>query len=570
MNRLNRAFEVIMRLGRMQKLILASALFGGILVSILGLATIDSSDYIPLYKNLSKSDAGRVELALTSAGYRVLVSGDGETVNVLASDIASARMTLAESGISINAEMGWELFDEQSGIAMNSFLQKVNRLRAMEGELARSIQTLDGIQSARVHLVLPEREAFSRVTPEPRASVILRSFPGTAITQKQAIAVRNLISSSVPQLKLGQVTVLSASGEVLLAEESTSSGEATLQSAKTAIEDRLSREVERILTARVGAGNARVRVNVELSNRREKTTQQSYDPDQQVIRRSVSKNEDRAGAGHGGNVGVENNIPSALAENETAGSSESQSLSGETLQYEIGNIHTETFQEAGEIKRISIAVLVNGIFTVDGSNVNYSDREAEEMVRLTQLVKSAVGYSESRGDAISVDSFRFMDYSMEVGQPISLSIVQQIGRSSGAIIRGLITLAIIAIVMIFGVKPTLRFISETQQIDDKRNSLGLTNEGNASGEIEANSFGAEAGSRNDAGSSQPVNSKPNSSRQQILDPERVEPQNGFIEKNGVEGRIMARQVEAIQGAAVEKPEEVLRVLRSWLGTEATT
>ncbi|HBR37017.1 MAG TPA: flagellar M-ring protein FliF, partial [Sulfitobacter pontiacus] len=168
--------------------------------------------------------------------------------------------------------------------AMNSFLQKINKMRAMEGELARSIQTLDGISSARVHLVLPDREPFSRDAPAPRASIILRPESGRAVTRKQAVAVSNLVASAVADLDISRVTVLSASGETILAEGPDGSSQGGVQSAKAGIEDRLSQEIQNILTARVGAGNARVHVNVELTTQREVIVEQTYDPDQQVVR----------------------------------------------------------------------------------------------------------------------------------------------------------------------------------------------------------------------------------------------------------------------------------------------
>jgi flagellar M-ring protein FliF len=271
-------------LGRQRLIILGGTASALILAVILGLNAVSSPSFAPLYKGLTLTTANSIEATLAGAGFQVQMSEDGSSVSVPRQDMVRARMVLAETGIPIDGEPGWELFDETSGLAMNSFLQKVNRLRAMEGELARSIQTLDGVQSARVHLVLPEREPFSREVPSPRASVIVRAVPGRAISRKQAIAIRNLIASAVADLDLTRVAVLSASGETILAENTKGDSQVTLHSTKVAIEDRLSREIQDILTARVGAGNARVRVNVELTTQREVIVEQSYNPDQQVVR----------------------------------------------------------------------------------------------------------------------------------------------------------------------------------------------------------------------------------------------------------------------------------------------
>jgi len=333
-------------LGQRRLMILGGVALGVLLALVLGISAVSQREFAPLYTNLSVSASTSIETTLAGAGFETRMSEDGSSVSVPRADLARARMALAEAGLPIEGDPGWELFDENSGLAMNSFMQKVNRLRAMEGELARSIQTMDGVQSARVHLVLPEREAFSRERPEPRASVIVRPMPGRTITRKQAVSIRNLIASSVAELELGRVTVLSASGETILAETADGDGQATLQSARSGIEDRLAQQIQNILTARVGAGNARVKVNVDLSTAREVIVEQIYNPDQQVVRSTDSRAEQRAGSEGGGNVGVENNIPAALADPNT-GSSSSQSKSGESVQYEIGNTRREVVREAG-------------------------------------------------------------------------------------------------------------------------------------------------------------------------------------------------------------------------------
>ena len=162
-------------LGRTRLMILGGVSLGLVLALLLGVSAVSRKDFAPLYKNLSMAAAGSIETTLIGAGFDARMAEDGASVSVPRGDLARARMVLAESGLPIEGDPGWELFDDASGLAMNSFMQRVNRLRAMEGELARSIQTLDGVQSARVHLVLPEREAFSRERPEPRASIIVRA-----------------------------------------------------------------------------------------------------------------------------------------------------------------------------------------------------------------------------------------------------------------------------------------------------------------------------------------------------------------------------------------------------------
>lgn len=556
-------------LGRQKLLILAGTAVTVVVALLLGLNTIARPDYAPIYSNLSVTSSSAIEASLTNAGFRVMVSEDGSSVSVPRSDGARARMALAETGVPVDGDPGWELFDEKSGLAMNSFLQKINRVRAMEGELARSIQTLDGISSARVHLVLPDREPFSREAPSPRGSVILRSSAGRAITRKQAIAVRTLVASSVAELEVSRVTVLSASGETILAEGSVGEGQTGMQTAKTSIEDRLSQEIQNILTARVGAGNARVRVNVDLTTQREVIVEQSYDPDQQVVRSTESSTESQSGSDNGGNVGVENNIPAALVEGgDTATSNRNEA--GEQVKYEIGNTRREIVREAGEVRRMTVAVLVNGIYNLEGSDVAYVERTPEELNRLTELVKSAVGFEDGRGDSVSVDSMRFMDYSMDLGDPIVQTLGDRLSESVVPIIRGILALLIVGLVMILGVRPMLRRLNQPDALNvvespaldtDKadRDSLEAPDAAAGRGDAKLLSSGA--------------------SGSDVAEPRKLAPAafgNGdiaeddqqYVTTQGIRGSIQKGNIDRIQRLADEKPEEVLRVMRSWLTTEA--
>lgn len=560
--------ENLRSLGQQRLMILGGTAVAVITVMLLGLGAVSRPDYAPIYSNLSVTSANTIEAALANAGFDVSVSEDGSSISVPRADAARARMVLAESGVSIDGDTGWELFDDKSGLAMNSFLQKINRTRAMEGELARSIQTLDGISTARVHLVLPDREPFSREAPAPRASIIIRPEPGRAVNRNQAIAVRNLVASAVAELDLSRVTVLSANGQTILAEENNGESQGNIQSAKANIEDRLSRELQSILTARVGAGNARVRVNVELSTQREVIVEQVFDPDQQVVRSTETKSENQSG-NDGGNVGVENNIPAALTEGGGGGTTNTREETDEIVQYEIGNTRREIVREAGEVRRLTVAVLVNGIYNVEGSDVAYAERTPEELDRLSQLVKSAVGFEEARGDSVSVDSMRFMDYSMDLGEPISLSLMDRMSESFVPILRGVLALLIVGLAMILGARPILNRLAEPERLplpDDAgvsalvtspQEALGRT--GGQDGPKTMPQSQALGGLEDDPAADGHVGMIEANAENNV--PE-------FVTKQGIRGNLRKRKIDKIQQLADEKPEEVLRVLRSWMQTEA--
>lgn len=543
---------------------------GGALVLALmfGLNAVMTPPYRTLYSGLDATSSASMVSALEQAGYSVKISDDGSVVSVPEGDLARARMTVAEQGLTGKGAPGWELFDESSGLGMNSFLQQVNRLRAMEGELARSIQTLDGVEAARVHLVLPEREAFSRDRPEPSASVIIRTAPGRDMGRRQALAIRNLVASAVPNLSSRRVTVLSAAGEVILADDIEDSVEAGLSSARTALEDRMARNIEQILTARVGAGNARVQVSVELSSERQVVVQQSYDPDQQVVR-STTTAEDAARGQDGGQdaVGVQGNLPPALGGgNQPAASSNSRNRNEENVAYEIGNTRTETVTEAGQVQKVSVAVLVNGIYDVQpNGEQQYQERSPEELERLSQLVRSAVGYDQARGDTVSVDSLRFMDYSMGLGEPARVSLGQQLIASLPSILRWLFALAVVGVVLFFGVRPALNRLAPPakEEEEDALGGFGGFQMAMAPNMLEEIGGGpALLGGGGDGGFGMMGGEEGGVTR---FDPNSLMGSDDEeIPIMSVQGTILKRHIEALGRLVEDEPEAALRVLRGWM------
>ena len=542
-----------MALGRTRLVALAATGLGIVLALFFGLAAVMKPTFVPLYSDLSLAGASRIVSALEQEGFAVQLGSGGTVVSVPQEHVARARMALAEQGLPDEGAPGWELFDNASGLGMNSFMQQVSRLRALEGELARSIQTIDGIDAARVHLVLPEREAFSRTRPEPSASVIVRGRATQMIGRRQALAIRALVASAVPDLSPARVTVLTASGETILSEDGP--GDVTIGAAGSAVEERMARNITEILTARVGAGNARVQVNVDLNSERQIIRSQTFDPAQQVVRSTETREETREERNPSGDdVGVANNLPAELAD---AGvgplSTNSSARTDEIVNYEIGSTQSETIREPGDVARLSVAVLVNGIYEVapDGS-VTYAERPAEELERLAQLVRAAVGFDAVRGDTVSVDSLRFIDYSLDVGAPLSMSVMQVIAANLMTILRSLFALAIVALVLIFGLAPVLR------RIWPDEGELALAGVGTGV---------AQLGARSDATALSGPSRIPSTHPVSVMGPGQGDYPDDLITIASVSGGVRSGRIRAIGQLVESEPAESLRVMQSWLAEE---
>ncbi|MCT4369505.1 flagellar M-ring protein FliF [Yangia mangrovi] len=558
--------ENLKSLGWRRLSVLGGTGFALVLAVFFGLSVITTPDYISLYRDLNPADAARIVDSLEAAGIRSRTDTAGTAVSVPAEDMARARMELASLGLPSEGTPGWELFDEQSGLGMNSFMQRVNRMRAMEGELARSIQTIDGVEAARVHLVLPEREPFSRERPKPSASVIVRG--SRQIGMKQAHAIRSLVASAVPDLAPAQVTVLSASGETILADDGEAGSEASLQSARAQIEDRLSQRITQILSARVGAGNARVTVSVDLSSERQVVREQSYDPDQRVVRSTETREEttqdQRAASGE---VGVADDVPAALADAVPGSNTNSSNTSNEIVNYEIGGKQVETVREPGDVQRMSVAVLINGIYNVqpDGS-VQYEERSAEEIERLQALVQSAMGFDENRGDTVEVVSLRFMDYSMDVGEPVARSFAQIITDNLGTILRGLFALGLVAAVLAFGVRPALLRLMEANR----------PAAGEGPGGLPAPDTAALPGAKTPPGLPGQSNVTPIQALRDeqvhsgtVLDP-LPEGSAEMVSFASVQGGVQRGWINTVGQLIEDEPEDAIKVLKGWLAEGTAT
>ncbi|MDB5623541.1 MAG: fliF [Devosia sp.] len=366
--------------------------------------------FAPLYTGLALEDSSAIVTELQTLNIPFELRGEGDTILVPREQITKLRMDLAGAGLPTRGQVGYEIFDEQNTLGATSFVQNINNVRALEGELARTISSLARIKSARVHLVLPERELFRRERKDPSASIVL-AVRGELATG-EIRAVQHLVASAIEGLSPSRVSIVDDTGTLLASgtgdgAEGQLAGEAAEKT--LGYENRLRTRLEDMLANIVGAGRARVEVAAEMDFNRSTTTSETFDPEGQVVRSTQLREQENQSGAAQNQVTIANELPGASA-TASDGTTEQGTTSEEVTNYEISKTTQTAVTEAGSIKRLSVAVVVDGIYADDGAgNLTYSPRTPEEIAQVLTLVRSAVGYSESRGDSVEVVNMQFAE-----------------------------------------------------------------------------------------------------------------------------------------------------------------
>ncbi|PVB59695.1 flagellar basal-body MS-ring/collar protein FliF [Labrenzia sp. 011] len=362
-----------------------------------------------LYNELTLEDSAAVLSQLESQGVQFELKREGATILVPREQVARLRMQLAAEGLPTGGSIGYEIFDKTDTLGATSFVQNINHLRAMEGELSRTIGTLDRIRSARVHLVIPERELFQRDRRPPSASIVL-NVRGS-LGPGEIRAVQHLVATAVEGLEPDRVSIIDESGRLLASGAGTDEDglvSASLQERTVAVESRLRNQIEEILNSVVGPGRARVRVNADIDYNRLTETTETFDPDGQVVRSTQSKEEASSAVSRNGQVTVGNQLPNAEQGGEQGGDRDTTNLIEEVVNYEISRSTRTEIIEAGQVERLSVAVLVDGTYEPnEDGDVVYAPRDQETLDRIAVLVRSAVGFNEGRGDVVEVVNLQF-------------------------------------------------------------------------------------------------------------------------------------------------------------------
>ena len=496
-----------------------------------------------LYSNLDLREASEVTTALDGAGIKYSSKGDGSTIFVSRDEVGEARMLVAGKGLVTSGSVGYEIFDNQSVLGQTEFQQNMNAKRALEGELSRTILGLRGINSARVMIALPERQLFQSEAAEPTAAVVV-GVTGGQLTGAQVQAIRNVVASSVPNMKPEKVTLTDTSNRTLAAgSDSGAFSAASAQEARDSTEAQLQARIKDIVEGVVGVGGARVQVTADIDHSRSTTQEQRYDPDGQVVRSTStngSESADTTGVADGGATAT-NNIPGGEAPGATQMGSRSTDTT-ETTNYEISNTTTTTVKEAGEIKRLAVSVAVDGKWTpaADGAAPTYAARTPAEIEQIKALVAAAVGIDATRGDKIEVLNVRFNRDIAAVGGEEAGSSMFDFTKND--IMRGveLLVLLVTGLLLIFFV---LRPLLKTATGGGAQPQLA--GPGGSVTTLQTTLMGATGG-----GMAQLAG--PPSDMEQRLDIARIE------------GQVKASSVKKVADFVEKHPDESTSILRSWV------
>lgn len=367
-----------------------------------------------LYGDLDVGDAGRIVAKLEDRGVDVQIGGGGTQVYVPIDMVARLRMDMAEAGLpNGGSSVGYEVFDKSESLGSTFFIQNINHIRALEGELSRTIRTISRVASARVHLVLPKREVFQRKAQEPSASIVIRMQGSARLDSSRVQAIQHLVASAVPALTPHQVSIVDDRGN-LLSRKDHDSMTAHMREADEMQQNfqvRLVRSIESMVEQVVGPGKVRAEVSVDLDFDRLSESREIFDPNGQVARSSqtiTEKSTSQEGSSSGGAATVANEIP-GVQSGADAGNSNSGNRSEETINYEVSKTIRQFVKESGSIKKLSVAVLVDGVYVknADGTRGAYEERPLEQLQQIQKLVETSLGVDPERGDRIEIINMQF-------------------------------------------------------------------------------------------------------------------------------------------------------------------
>ena len=448
--------------------IAAMAVVTALLIGFFGFITLRVSKppMAPLYTDLSFDDSTGIVEFLESQGIPYELSNNGGSISIDQDKILRTRMALASEGLPLGGNVGYEIFDKTDTLGTTSFVQNINHVRALEGELARTITSINRIRGARVHLVIPERQLFQREQKPPTASIVLKVRG--VLDQSQIRAIQHLVASAIDGLSPTKVSIVDETGSLLASGNGPAGAGLAMQNAQSRaiqVQGQLRNQITDLLSGVVGPGRARVQVSAELEMNRVTQTSDVYDPESQVVRSTQSRSQESESQERRPNSGVSvgNELPAATAEANAPDETEATANTEEVVNYEISRTTTTQVQEAGAVKRLSVAVLVDGTYTKnEDGTYTYAPRSDEELARLATLVRSAVGFNEERGDRVEVVNLEFAEKPLEKAELVEEAGTFEFTKYDYFRIAELVVMAILTLfVLLLVVRPLLRRVLDS-------------------------------------------------------------------------------------------------------------
>jgi flagellar M-ring protein FliF len=444
--------------------LLVLALVGAAVFAVVGLGSyyLSRPEYEPLYAGLDSQDVARIGVALQESGIPFDVNSDGTTVLVHPDEAAHARMLLAEKGLPSSSGAGYELFDKMGAIGLTSFMQEVTRVRALEGEIARTIQGMKGVRAARVHIVMAETGSFRRSNQQPSASVVIR--PDSSGEFTAAPAIRQLVAAAVPGLSMDKVRVLSTDGTVLAAGDGGIGAAPTkLLDLENTVAKELKENVRKTLAPYIGIDNFELSVAARLNIDKRQINETNFDPKSRFerSRRTVKETSNSQDAGSHQPVGVAQNLPDQANNNSSSEdtSSKSSQRKEELKNYEANSKTVSTVSEGYRIDTLTVAVVINrarlNALLGAGASQDAIDTKLKE---IESLVASATGADEKRGDRITVAAVQFLPNSDALEPLPAPGLTEYLLSKVDVLIKSLAILAATIILVWFGLRPATRVL----------------------------------------------------------------------------------------------------------------
>ena len=488
-----------------------------------------------LYSGLDPAEATATVQLLDQANIAYELREGGTAIYVDAGQVDEARVRVASSGPLSGASVGYEIFDRQDSFGQTSFIQNINAKRALEGELARTIQSLAFVNAARVHLNLPERRLFARDQQMPTAAVTIAA--GQRLNGEQIRVIRNIVASGAG-LEPNNISLADDRGRLLAsATDGESASAAMMDERRTEVEAELRRNILDIVEGVVGAGAARVQVTADLNRQSVTQSSETYDPEGSVVlSRDRAEETSNDQDGNRNQVSASENLPDAQGDTGNGATSRSsRQTSNETLNYAVSSTTRTEVIEAGAIERLSVAVAVDGIVDLqeDGSTV-WRERPQAQIDQIEALVRSAMGYADDRGDSLTVRQIEFARADPLLGTPATSGL--SFSKADMMRVAEIAVMFITALLIIFLVaRPLVKGASGVAMPQ----GLALAAAGDAPAAL------------------------PSSERPAAL-PAGNSHQNDSIDIEKIDGQVKASSLKKVANIVDSHPEESIAILRSWL------